>query len=260
MVDSQGLQKHKLLYLISWEIPRDTHVPLTSHNSPPHSALLLPTTSLLARKTEILCYLEDDRLRLEIFQFFNPTFTLREKYLLYSAWEMHCGAPCLSLLWVFLSFSRPDSVSKNLLELNKTKKVQQHWHGVSFALRLQLSRNTCCSVLKKKARKRRLIIYYVKSQCASLGLQMSYKMSTVDGMRLLCFLQRKELGIWCRLDQCHALKLWQSSHLQMHFDYLGLKQQQQQQSTNHKPIRWLNWWEVCQLCVYLCTAFTKITR
>lgn len=160
MVDSQGLQKHKLLYLISWEIPRDTppwplfwalpHVPLTSHNSPPHSALLLPTTSLLARKTEILFYLKDDRLRLEIFQFFNPTFTLREEYLLYSAWEMHCGAPCLSLLWVFLSFSSPDSVSKNLLELNKTKKVQQHWHGVSFAVRLQLSRNTCCSALKKK--------------------------------------------------------------------------------------------------------------
>lgn len=49
-------------------------------------------------------------------------------------------------------------------------------------------------------------------------------------------------------------------HLQMHFAYLGPKQQQQQQLTNHKPMGWLKRGEVCQLRVYFCAAFTKITR
>lgn len=137
--------------------PGTTYLPqFTSHILP----YLCPPRPYLQGKLIYFATQKTTDSVLKYSSFFNSTLDIphiphyiiphREEYLLHSAWETYCGAPCLPFLWIFISFSRSESISKNLLELNKAKKVQQHWHGVSFALRLQLTRNKCCSVLGKK--------------------------------------------------------------------------------------------------------------
>lgn len=173
---------------------------------------------------------------------------------------MYLGAPCPSLLQLFMSFSRSFSVwRKAWAYLTYTRlRAWQPRHGVSLFIQDTTEQEQgCCSMVKKKAWETRPVIDYVNSPKAHAGVIWN---TTVDGTSLLLLVQKKELGTWCwDCPTSCSEGLAKLRHLQTHFAYLGPKQQQQQQFTNHKPTRWLKRWEVCQLHVYLCTAFTKIT-